>query len=217
MDYWLWFICRAAQARRPSFLGPAKFFGATRSSTDPQFATMAHLYLPPPPGTKVPPWRNSPAKAQLRDGILSGRYTEAMPVEMIYGSDVIFRQYKWENFKTNLTNLRAALALTSGRAVEDAANVAADTQRHAAEAVGAKIWAGSEAERLLKDDINNDRHVGLFPRDLRATRPEYQEWTLKEFREHVEQEKRSRKTQAYWLHRDKKKSKTEAWPYIHSK
>jgi hypothetical protein len=183
---------------------------------------MAHLYLPPPPGTKPPPWRNSPAKAQLHAGILSGVYTDLMEAEFIYGSDVIFRQYKWENFKTNLTNLHALLGRSIARALEDAVNVAADEQRNAAAAAaaaagGAKIWAGSEAERLLKDDIDNNRHDGMKPSQLRDTRPEYQEWTSKEFRDHVEQEKRSRKTQAYWLHRDKKKAKYEAWPRIESK
>jgi len=187
---------------------------------------MAHLYLPPPPGVKVPPWRNSPAKAQLRAGILSGLYNELMDAETIYGSDVIFHQYKWENFKTNLTNLRDSLGREVARAFKDAVNVAADKQRHAAAAAasGVKIWAGSEAERLLKDDIDNDRHVGMEPRQLKDTRPEYHQWSLKEFRDHVEQEKRCRKTQAYWLHRDKKskkekneQSKIEAWPRIQNK
>lgn len=180
---------------------------------------MAHLYLPPPAGTKPPPWRNSPAKAQLRAGILSFVYTDAMDAEMIYGSDVIFRQYKWNDFKTNLANLRASIGRSVSRAVKDAVNVAADKQRNAAAAAagGAKIWAGSEAERLLKDDIDNNRHVGMTPIQLRDTQPEYQEWTLKEFRDHIEQEKRSRMTQAYWLRRDKKRAKYEAWPRIQSK
>jgi len=141
-----------------------------------------------------------------------------MSEEFIYGSDVIFRQYKWENFKTNLTNLRAALGRDVGRAFADAVNVFEDKQRHAeAEVAELQIWAGSQAERWLKDDIDNDRHVGMAPSQLRETRPEYLEWTQTEFRNHVEQEKRSRKTQAYWLHRDKKNSKNEPWPVINSK
>jgi len=182
-------------------------------------SAMAHLYLPPPPGSRLPPWRNSPAKKQLRAGILSGRYTDAMSEEFIYGSDVIFRQYKWANFKTNLNNLRASLGLNLARAIVDAVDVTADQNRHAAQVAHLQIWAGSEAERCLKDDIDNHRHVGMTPSDLRATRLEYQEWSLKVFRDHVEQEKRSRKTQAYWLHRNKSKaaSKTEAWPKIYSK
>jgi hypothetical protein len=155
-----------------------------------------------------------------------------MEPEVIYGSDLIYRQYKWQNFKTNLANLRDALESEVARASQDAVNVAADKQRAVAAAAtavagagGAKIWAGSEAERLLKDDIDNNRHVGIPPRELRARadRPEYREWTLKEFRDHVEQEKRARTTSAYWLHRGKTKkekkqiAETEEWPRIQNK
>ena len=184
-------------------------------------SAMAHLYLPPPPGSPPPPaWRHSPAKKQLRDGILLGRYKDTLSEEFIYGSDVIFRQYKWANFKTNLTNLRASLGLNLARALADAANVEADQKRHAAQVAHLQIWAGSAAESFLKKDIDEGRNIGMAPSDLRETRLEYKEWPLKVFRDHVEQEKRGRKTQAYWLHREKKSKKEKAmepWPKIYSK
>lgn len=180
---------------------------------------MAHLYLPPPNGQKPPPWRNSPAKKVLIAGINGGEYPDSMTTEAIYGSQLVFRQYKWENFQTNLRNLRAALEREMDRANEDAANLAADMQQpNTAAAFGSRSrWVGSEAERLLKQDVDAGRHVGLQPQELRATRAEYKQWPLKTFRDHIQQEVRSRKTQAYWLHRDKKNSKNEPWPIINSK
>jgi len=182
---------------------------------------MAHLYLPPPNGAKPPAWRNSPAKKALLDGINKGEYPETMETATIYGSRIIFRQYKWENFQTNLRNLRLALQRDMDRANRDASNLAADMQQPSAAAVlGLRPpWKGSEAARLLKEDVTAGRHVGVKPHELRARedRPEYREWSLKEFRDHLQQEMRARKTQAYWLHRDKKGSKKEPWPKIDSK
>jgi len=182
---------------------------------------MSHLYLPPPDGKRPPKWGNScPAKIELREGILAGRYPGTMTAESIYGSSLLFRQYKWENFKTNLANLRAALAREISRASVDAVNLAADRQHYppvTTAAQGYPIWAGSEAELLLKQDVDNNLHLTSKPKQLRLSRSEYQEWPLPVFRDHITQEIRKRKTQAYWLHRDKKNSKNEPWPEIKSK
>lgn len=158
----------------------------------------------------------------LREGIISGKYPESMDVESIYADQQEYRQYVWNNFKTNCNNLRASIAAEIGRANEDAANLAADMSLHPPNAtVGEdgsiyRRWAGSDAERLLKDDVDHGRHLSLTPSQLRNSRLEYQEWPLKVFRDHITQEVRSRKTQAYWLHRTAKSSSTEPWPPIDS-
>ncbi len=53
-------------------------------------------------------------------------------------------------------------------------------------------WAGSEAQRLLKQDMKEGKHVQYFghPQEFRATRPEYQEYAKETFRKHIHQEKR---------------------------
>jgi hypothetical protein len=83
---------------------------------------------------------------------------------------------------------------------------------------GYPVWAGSEAARLLKIDVDNGRHLTMKPRELYALddRPEYRIWPLKVFRKHIHQEVRSRKTQAYWLHRAPGASASEPWPLIDS-
>jgi len=178
---------------------------------------MAHLYMPP---AKPPPsWRSSPAKKLLRKGILSGEFPEGMDAEAVYGCSTEFRQYPWTNFKTNLTNLRAALKREIERAEKDAANFAVDIQLRPAVAVAAQgypTWAGSEAARLLKDDVDDGEHLVMTPKALHESRPVYQAWPLTVFRNHIQQEIRSRKTQAYWLHRDPNGSAAEPWPTIDS-
>lgn len=161
----------------------------------------------------------------LRDGIISGLYPKTMSIESIYGSDVLFRQYKWENFKTNTCNLRKAIDRDIERANRDDADFETDNQHHAvafAPAAGnteehLPIWAGSDAAKKLKEDVDAGLHITMkSPKDLHQLRPEYQAWPLKVFRDHIEQEVRSRLTQSYWLHRDKKQSASEPWPQINS-
>jgi hypothetical protein len=196
-------------------------FNSVKNSSSDSSITMAHLYLPPPDGKQPPKWGDKcPAKIALCKGILDQTYPPTKTNEEIYGSNLIFRQYKWENFKTNIDNLRAALARDIGRADEDAAALAADVQLFppvANAAQGYPIWAGSEAERRLKQDVDIGRHLYMTPKELRESRLLYKPWPLKVFSDHIQQEIRSRKTQAYWLHRDKKNSKNEPWPEINSK
>lgn len=182
--------------------------------------TMAHLYLPPANGKKPPPWRGSPAKKMLRKGIIAGDYPESMSNEAIYGSSLEFRQYKWKDFNTNIKNLREAIKISQAKADRDAAAFVADRNRPpAAGATPLVVWAGSQAEKSLIDDVDHGRHLLMKPKALRATRPEYGEWSLKSFRDHIQQELKNRKTQAYWLHRKKNNidSSSEPWPTINSK
>ena len=53
---------------------------------------------------------------------------------------------------------------------------------------GEPRWEGSEAERFLKQDIADKKHVGVLPNDLYKSRPEYQVFTLAKFRGHIKQE-----------------------------
>ena len=187
--------------------------------------TMAHLYEPP--DKKPPPWRHSPAKALLKEGMLSGRYPETMAIQLIYADKPEFRQYPYDNFKTNCGNLREALNHEIDRAIKDDTNYSKDKPLYSNgpdAGAGGYIpplpgqemkWAGSDAEKKLKEDVDNKLHETMKPSDLRSTRPEYMEWPLAVFRDHITQEVRSRFTQAYWLHRSKQ-AKTEPWPEIDS-
>jgi len=54
-------------------------------------------------------------------------------------------------------------------------------------------WSGSEAQRLLKMDMDNKRHFDLKPEQLWESRPEHGEFFLSTFRDHVWQEHKTRK------------------------
>lgn len=71
-------------------------------------------------------------------------------------------------------------------------------------------WHGSAAQKLLKEDVSNKLQEAMKPRELRLTRPEYQEFPLKVFRDHVQQEIRERKERPYWMARAAKKKKEKA-------
>jgi len=71
-------------------------------------------------------------------------------------------------------------------------------------------WDGSKAQRLLKLDIDSGEHKKMKPEKLHATRTEYQDFPLKVFRDHINQETKSRREKAYWLNRPQK-GKQKGW------
>ena len=72
-------------------------------------------------------------------------------------------------------------------------------------------WDGSEAQQLLKLDIEMGRHKRLKPELLWVTRPQYQEFKLEKFRGHIHQQLRSTRETNYWIVKKKKKKQlTEA-------
>jgi hypothetical protein len=68
-------------------------------------------------------------------------------------------------------------------------------------------WHGTEAERLLKEDVKNSLHKTMKPRKLHLTRKEYRAFELDIFRGHIYQETRSRLESGYWLVKKRKKAK----------
>jgi hypothetical protein len=58
---------------------------------------------------------------------------------------------------------------------------------------GEPRWEGSEAASLLKQDVANGEHLGVSKAELRASRPEYLEFSAKVFRGHVHQEVKTQK------------------------
>jgi len=86
----------------------------------------------------------------------------------------------------------------------DSKALASDRHVHPPPAItsrGYPRWCGSEAERLLKADIDDGNLTGIKPKDLHQSRPEYQAFPLKVFRDHIAQETRSRLGRSYWQNR----------------
>jgi len=165
--------------------------------------------MPKKSADEPPPWKDGEAKELLRKDIVNGKIDGKGPKE-VYNMRPEYRAYKYDNFVTNLRNLRKSLAELQERADDDAAALAHD------EALDLRSngkpyprWQGTEAETLLKLDIDNDQQKNKTPRELQATRPEYAPYPSKVFRDHIHQETRSRLERSYWLARRKEKEEAE--------
>jgi len=60
-------------------------------------------------------------------------------------------------------------------------------------------WQGSEAEWLLKQDLDNGCHLLMPLRELKETCPAYTPYPGCVFKDHIQQELRAQKERPYWL------------------
>lgn len=182
----------------------------------PKATQKATMTTPPPAHRKkkeVPEWRDSRAKELLVTGLEAGTIPwtrQEMPPRDVYNLHVEFQDYKYENFRTNLNNLRKAVRSRKKISLfeEDAllkdrekAQVGGQTMR------GYPFWPTSDANQLLKQDIKEGRHLHMKPKILYIYRPEYQVFPLSVFRDHVHQELRSQRERPYWMHKKQQKKR----------
>ena len=159
-----------------------------------------------PKPEQTTPWQYSDAKKLLTKDILDKKI-DGLTSKEVFALRPEFQHYKYKNFYTNLRNLRSSLAELQGFADEDAAALAHDTKLNLLVNNNKPYprWQGTDAERLLKQDLDNGRHENMAPRELKASRPEYKPYPGKVFLDHIHQELRSRKERPYWLARHKEK------------
>jgi hypothetical protein len=103
----------------------------------------------------------------------------------------------YANFPSRLRGARQQIASKNNRASSDSAALAHDRKiypKAASNHRGEPRWEGSEAERLLRKDMDEGKHNQMRPELLYYTRKDYHEnYPLKVFREHIYQEERRRK------------------------
>ena len=138
-----------------------------------------------------------------------------MTATTVYAMRAEYKPYNPKNFATNLRNLRSSIQKQQKYADEDSAALAHDLLLHPHAATDPRgyprsRWDGSKAQRLLKLDIDAGEHEKMKPEKLHATRTEYQDFPLKVFRDHINQETKSRREKAYWLNRPQK-GKQKGW------
>jgi hypothetical protein len=69
-------------------------------------------------------------------------------------------------------------------------------------------WHKSEAKKLLKQDIDDGKHLHMKPSELRGTRKEYEDFGLEVFRKHIHQDVDSRSKRAFrFAEKNKKKNR----------
>lgn len=162
--------------------------------------------------TKPPPaWRFSEAKKILLNDIISQEVPDDMDAWDVYFSREIYWLWPFDNFKTNIKNLRAAVARDIQRARADHAALLHDLKKNPLPetvVTGSGTyprWNGSEAERLLKLDIDEGWHLIMTPSDLQSTKEEYKEYPLRVFAKHIHQEWVGRLERSYWQAKKKEK------------
>jgi hypothetical protein len=153
-------------------------------------------------------WRNHPARAVLKagfeDGTIPLNYSKTIRpkgVWELFKDHEAFQGMEYNTkFTTRLRSLRIIMSARVDRCkidqeAFDAFRAKNPKQTH--NEMGELRWEGSDAELLLKEDIEAGEHIGLTPNELHCLRPEYQLFPLKKFRGHIDQEKRLRKLHAY--------------------
>lgn len=158
----------------------------------------------------LPPWRYCEGKKQLIKDILD-ETIEGWDARKVHAFRPLYTERAFSKFKTNLGNLRNLLLANQHRATEDSIALAHDL---ALDLPGNSkpypIWQGSEAERLLKLDLDLKKHERLKPMALHASREEFADFPLDVFRDHIYQEVRTRKGRSYWMARKEEKEAQKA-------
>ena len=157
------------------------------------FSANAFLFTMSRSSSNTIDWRCSTSKeivlAHLRNGSLPLTAEEMGPAEawQYYQNHPVFvaEGVQYEQFRTQLNAHRHQVRERVQRAQWDAAAMEHDRLRHPypqRNHRGELNFHLSPAQDLLRQDICNGRHLGMYPSDFRMTRPEYQGFSKKKFK-----------------------------------
>ena len=150
---------------------------------------------------KTPPWRNSKAKALLREDIITGFVKTKDSAEAVYAMRPEFQDFKLKNFTTNLKSLQLAIAKDHKRMQIDCEYYGHDRallkELRKNDPPIENDWFHSEARQLLKQDIDEGKHTRMKPSILYLEHPEYQDFAPDVFRKHIHQEVDERDSRAF--------------------
>ncbi len=154
-------------------------------------------------------WRNSSAKRLLEKDLINGdipiNSADGMEPEVVYLQRPEFADFELAHFKARLRDLRRLIKDKRDTSASDSAALARDRQIYPKAAYnhrGEPRWEASEAERLLRLDMDVGKHTTMTPFDLYCSRSEYSDnYPLTVFRKHIDQEERRRKMLSYYATR----------------
>lgn len=142
-------------------------------------------------------WRNSEAKCIVIEDLISG----ALPVDKkecseqlaweVYKDNDAFADVPFVQFQLRLRNHRAQVKKGLARSKHEEDCLMHDRglfPRQERDARGALVFDLHPARDLLREDVAAKKHIGIEPRHLWKTRPEYQEFDLATFRNRIYQE-----------------------------
>ena len=139
--------------------------------------------------------------------------SQGRTIEKIRSQNKLFEKYPLQNFKTNFKTLKKSLDREFANVKFDQNAFDGEKLKYPKERilkVGYPRWnhPDNKAKKLLEEDtkeggIYNDST--MKPMDLRAMRPEYQQFPKKIFRNRLYRVGRSHKEEPYWIHKRNRK------------
>lgn len=130
--------------------------------------------------------------------ILAGKVVDSMMPKEVLAMHPEYEPYR-KNFGTNLRNLQKMIRENQAKADSDAAALAHDRRIFpplANTSKGYPRWDGSDAQQLLREDVDAGLTRSHDPKVLHQMRPAFQAFPLGVFRDHIHQEERSRAIEA---------------------
>ena len=158
-----------------------------------------------------PKWKNSKARALLVKLLMDkDSSVHSMTWQQIHSSHEWFSEFDAKSFKKYVKDLRKANLKKMAIIDEDNRIIHAELKkfpRPDKTARGEPFWDTHPSKLLLRADVKAGKHLEMKPGKLHQTRPEYQAFSLKTFRQHIYQEKRHQKELPLRVHRRNKKAK----------
>ena len=170
--------------------------------------------MPPKKKEKKPVWRGSNAQRLLEKDVVDGVVTDKDDPWDVFLSRPEFAPFD-EYFPKYVKSLLQKVARERKHA--DVASAALSNDRRidppTDDPRGYPVFQGSEAERQLKEDMDNGLHEQYKPQELynHPDRAEYRRWPLDVFRNHIHQELRIRIEGKYWKEYKKEKQDQRKW------
>ena len=148
------------------------------------------------------PWEI--AKPLLEQDVINRDVTDDMPPRQV---KQMRDEYKncGKSFGSNYRRLQKSIRQHKSRAFKDASAYNHDKQLKTLARYDPNCWEGSEAKALLAEDIEDEMHKKLTPKQLWLLREEYRVFELDVFRPHIYQIERSKRETNYWKVKQKKK------------
>lgn len=154
--------------------------------------------VPPQPGSAPPsPWRNSRAKQQLFDDIVSRRTANMKTSTVVWKSRPIYQRYPLKNFQTNYGTMRRRI-----QAKVKSADMSRDAfandfpivrQRRQQQSRQKFFYPGSQVQQQLRRDVRAGRTDRKKPRTLFYANKIFCEQpglSLRQFANHLHYERR---------------------------
>jgi hypothetical protein len=160
-------------------------------------------------GKKKPKTSWEIAKPILLEAYLAGVITDAMKPSEVWPMRQEFHAVEYKRFVDNFARMKRGIRKHRERASADEAGFLRDMAIHTLAKDIDGYWDGSLAQELLRKDLEEKTHEQMRPKEMWLFRPEYQEFGLKTFRDHIHQELRSERETNYWLVKRKKKKKAK--------